>query len=143
MTSRRWITVLATLLLLSLAANIFVAGAILGRGVGGGAEGRLRVGIERILQALPDSDRDVVQAIFDQRRDELQQRFMDFRAARRMAGDLLRGDAFDAAAFAAAEQDAREKSFALQNAIRDLVMEAVPQLSPEGRAALAKAPWRG
>jgi len=143
MTCRRWIAVLGTLLLLSLAANLFVGGVILGRGAGGGAEGGLRVGIERILRALPDSDRDVMQALLDQRRDELQQRFMDFRAARRAAGDLLRADAFDAAAFAAAERDAREKSFALQNAVRDLVMEAMPQLSPEGRAALAKAPWRG
>lgn len=143
MTARRWITILGALLLLSLAVNLFIGGVILGRGVGGVGEGGFRVGIERIMRALPDSDREAMQAVLDRRRDELQQRFIDFRAARRAAGELLRADAFDAAAFAAAEQDAREKSFALQNAVRDLVMEAVPRLSPEGRAALAKAPWRG
>lgn len=142
MTARRWIALLGTLLLLSLAANIFMGGLMLGRGAGDGVGAGLRVGMQRMMRALPDADRDTVKAILDVRRADLEQKFADLRSARQVAAKLLRDGAFDATAFAAAEQDAREKSYALQDAIRDLVVEAVPQLTPEGRAALAKAPWR-
>jgi uncharacterized membrane protein len=142
MTSRRWIAVLAAALFVSLAGNLFLGGAMLGRGLQGPPEAGIRLGMVRILKSLPDADREIVKSLLEPRRAGFRRQVAAFRDARRAAGDILRAEPFDAAAYAAAEAEARRQGAAIQDSLRALLAEAAPRLSPEGRAALAKATWR-
>jgi uncharacterized membrane protein len=147
MTAGRWITVLGTALILSLAVNFFLGGLIVGRGFGQGGgwpptAAGLKVGIERVLRTLPDGDRKLVHSMFEDQRGTIMQRFIAFRDARKAVGDALKLEPFDPAKFAVDYQAMQDRSQQLQEAIHDVIKAAVPQLSAAGRAAIAEGRWR-
>jgi len=150
MTVRRWFTVLGAILVISLAGNFFLGGLIVGRGFGQGGGGAawplsapaLKVGIERVLRSLPDDDRKLMRAMFDQQRATIMQKFVAFRDARKAVGQALKAAPFDPAAFAAAYQTMQDRNRELQEAIHAVVKAAVPQLSEAGREAIAEGRWR-
>jgi uncharacterized membrane protein len=145
MTASRWIVVLSVALLVSLGANLFLGGIVVGRGVRGQAplltEAGMRVGVERMLRTLPDEDRRIVKQMFDEQRPQVKERFEALRAARRTVAQTLQAEPFDKVAFATAYDDVRERSVALQDSLLGIVKEAVPLLSSEGKRALAEGRW--
>lgn len=149
MTARRWITVLAVALLLSLGLNLFLGGAIAGRMFGqrsGGAlemtPANLKVGIERVLRVLPEADATVMRGMFEAQRGDLRQRFVALQRARKAVGEALRAEPFDAAAFAAAYETMQARSQEVQAAVHGVIKAAVPQMSAEARLAIAERRWR-
>lgn len=149
MTARRWITVLGAALLLSLGLNLFLGGLIAGRGVGqrGGFDmqftpGNLKVGIERVLRVLPEADATVMRGMFEAQRGDLRERFAALQTARRAVGQALRAEPFDAAVFTAAYETMQARSQEVQTAVHGVIMAAVPQMSAEGRLAIAERRWR-
>ena len=149
MTARRWITVLGAAFVVSLALNLFFVGVIAGHRLGGGgdgdwqfAPGRLKVGIERVLRALPDDDAKVVRGLFDAQRADITQRVLALQDARRAIGTTLKAEPFDPAAFTAAYEAMQARSQELQSAIHGVIKAAIPQLSAEGRAVIVERRWR-
>jgi uncharacterized membrane protein len=149
MTVRRWITVLGAALVVSLALNLFFFGVIAGHRLAGRGDGdwqwtpgRLKVGIERVLRALPDNDARVVRELFEAQRTDITQRFLAVQDARRAIGAALKAEPFDAAAFTAAYEAMQARSQELQAAIHGVIKAAIPRLSAEGRAIVAERRWR-
>ena len=151
MTARRWITVLAVALLLSLGLNLFLGGAMAGRmfgqrsGGGGALEmtpANLKIGIERVLRVLPVADATIMRGMFEAQRGDLRQRFVALQRARKAVGEALRAESFDPAAFAAAYETMQARSQEVQAAVHGVIKAAVPQLSAEGRLAIAERRWR-
>ena len=149
MSARRWFTVLGAALVVSLALNLFFFGVIAGHrlsGRGGPAwqltPDRLKVGIERVLRALPDNDAKIVRELFETQRPDITQRFLALQDARRAIGAALKAEPFDPAAFTAAYEAMQARSQELQAAIHGVIKAAIPQLSPEGRAVIVERRWR-
>jgi len=147
-TPRRWFTLLGAALVVSLAVNFFLGGLVVGRGVGQGggiawaAAPALRVGIERVLRALPDDDRKLMRSMFEDQRATIMQKLVAFREARKAVGQALKAEPFNPDAFAAAYQTMQDRNRDLQEAIHAVIKAAVPQLSPAGREAIAEGRWR-
>lgn len=149
MTARRWITVLGAGLLVSLGLNLFLFGAIAGRGLGsrGGLDwqvtpGKLRVAIERVTRVLPEADATLLGDRFAAQRPDLTQRFHALQDARRAVGAALKAEPYDAAAFDAAYATMQARSQDLQASIHAVLRTSIGQFSAEGRAAIAERRWR-
>jgi uncharacterized membrane protein len=149
MTARRWFTILGAALVVSLALNLFFFGVIAGHRLGGRGDvdwqltpGRLKVGIERVLRALPDNDAEVVRELFEAQRTDITQRFLSLQDARQAIGAALKAEPFDAAAFTAAYEAMQARSQELQGAIHGVIKAAIPQLSAEGRTVIVERRWR-
>jgi uncharacterized membrane protein len=149
MTVRRWITVLGAALVVSLALNLFFGGVIAGhrfapRGDADGqaAPGNVKVRIERLLRALPDSDAKVVRDMFETQRADITQRFQALQDSRKAIGAALKAERFDPTAFTAAYETMQARSQELQAAIHGVIKAAIPQLSAEGRAVILERRWR-
>ena len=149
MTARRWFTVLGAALVVSLALNLFFFGVITGHRLSGRGgpdwqltPDRLKVGIERVLRALPDNDAKIVRELFETQRPDITQRFLALQDARRAIGATLKAEPFDPAAFTAAYEAMQARSQELQGSIHGVIKAAIPQLSPEGRAVIVERRWR-
>ena len=147
MTARRWITVLGAALVMSLALNLFFGGVIVGHRVGqdgGLLDGQMnpKLRMERVLSTLPKNDAKLVRGLFEAQHDDIAQRFRALQESRKAIGAVLRGRPFDPAAFAAAYEAMQARSQEMQAAIQGVIKTAIPQLSAEGRAAIAERRWR-
>jgi len=147
MTARRWITALGAALVMSLALNLFFGGVIVGHRVGQGGgllDGQMnpKLRMERVLSALPENDAKLVRGLFEAQRDDIARRFRALQESRKAIGAALRGQPFDPAAFAAAYEAMQARSQEVQAAIQGVIKTAIPQLSAEGRAAIAERRWR-
>jgi uncharacterized membrane protein len=147
--SRRLLSVIGVVLLVSLGLNLFLGGLLLGRDVGGGlplrpslAGGGMRAALEQLLKELPPDDRATMRDGFEGHRADIVGRFQALRQARQQVARLLKADSFDAPAAAAAMQTVRERTNALQEAMQAVVLQTAPQLSPAGRATLAAPRWQ-
>ncbi len=149
MTAPRWITILGAALVVSLALNLFVGGVIVGHRVGPRGDfdwqltpARLKLGMERVLRALPENDAEVVRGLFEAERADITQRFQALQDARKAIGAALKAEPFDPAAFTAAYEAMQARSQELQAAIHGVIKAAIPQLSAEGRAVIVERRWR-
>ncbi len=149
MTARRWITVLGVALVVSLGLNLFLVGIVAGRGFGPRGDfdwqltpAKLKLGVERVLRALPADDAKLMRSLFEAQRPDIAQRFEALQDARKAVGAALKAEPFDAAAFTAAYEAMQARSQELQAAIHGLIKAAIPQLSADGRAAVVERRWR-
>lgn len=146
MTARRWITVLGAALVISLALNLFFGGVIVGHRVGlldgQMTPANLKLRMERVLRVLPENDAKLVRDLFEAQHDDITRRFRALQESRKAIGVALRGQPFDPAAFAAAYEAMQARSQEVQAAIQGVIKTAIPQLSAEGRAAIAERRWR-
>jgi uncharacterized membrane protein len=150
MTARRWITVLGAALVISLALNLSFGGVIVGHRVGQGGglldgqmtPANLKLRMERVLRVLPENDAKLVRDLFEAQHDDITRRFRALQESRKAIGVALRGQPFDPAAFAAAYEAMQARSQEVQAAIQGVIKTAIPQLSAEGRAAIAERRWR-
>lgn len=149
MNARRWITILGVALVVSLGLNLFLGGVIAGHRLGPRGDfdwqltpAKLRLGMERVLRALPENDAKVVRGLFEAQRPDIAQRFQALQDARKAVGAALKAEHFDPAAFTAAYEAMQARSQELQAAVHAVIKAAIPQLSAEGRAAIAERRWR-
>lgn len=137
------------MLMLSIALNGFIGGAILARGGPGGAGpqaigpggeiGRL-MGRElmRAVRDLDRSDRAVVRDTFRERRPDFEAAADRRRVALERARDVLAADMFDPAAFDAALGDAFNAAAENREVFRGVLLSIAADISPEGRQRLAE-----
>jgi hypothetical protein len=128
--------VLAAVLLLSLAANLVVAGFTFSRfgprPGGGDIERIVAIGI----RAFPP---EIQKAIVDgskAKRDEMKTLIDSVKDARQRMFEAMRADPFDPAALEAAYADLRQKTSVLQEAGQQIVLDAVANASPEVRSRI-------
>ena len=147
--SRRLLSLLGLLLLVSLGINLFLGGLMLGRDFGGGlpvrpglAGGGMRAALEQLLKELPPDDRDIMRDAFEGHRADIVDRVQTLRQARQQVARLLKASSFDTAAATAAMQTVRERTSALQQAMQAVVLQTAPLLSQAARQTLAAPRWQ-
>jgi len=147
--SRRLLSLLGLLLLVSLGVNLFLGGLMLGRDVGGGsparpglAGGGMRAALEQLLKELPPDDRDIMRDAFEGHRADIVDRVQALRQARQQVARLLKAPSFDTTATTAAMQTVRERTVALQQAMQAVVLQTAPLLSQAARQTLAAPRWQ-
>jgi uncharacterized membrane protein len=128
---------LAVGLLLSLGLNLFLGALMVGRWMRHeGPEARLFGKFERVLDRLPEADREPFRRLLDLYRPSLESEFEKLRAAKIRIGDLLAAQPLDEAALRAALNDAQRGSLAIQDRSQLLVLEAAHGLPPADRRDL-------
>lgn len=136
----RWRSIV---LLLSLAANLFLAGLFISRHAFGpprGPDAMLARLIGELGADLSAPDRATLRRIFAAHEAEIKLRgeqAMQSRAAIRAA---IVAELFDPAALTAAVEEASTRDLAMRRAVERMLVEAATQVSPEGRGRLAA--WR-
>ncbi len=139
---KRW---LWTLLIVSVAVNLLVIGALAGafwhrghRGHGAWEDHRQTFGIVRFARSLPADRRDVLEGIVKGSRSAFRDQRKQARAARRAARDLLAAEPFDAEAFSSAVNDVVVARSTSHKFAADLLTQAVGAMTAEERKAYAQ-----
>jgi uncharacterized membrane protein len=135
----RWV------LLVSVALNLLLAAIVAsswlhhrgGRGHGSGGTVRLPRA-EVLAQLLPEADGPAVRAAYGRHRDSIRPQLEPLWEARREVRAALDADPYDAQRAEAALATLREREAALATAVHALLMDLSANVSPEGRAAIAK-----
>lgn len=141
---RRWVlpaSLVVNLLLLGILAGGLLAGHDRPPGRDGG-----RIGFNPLEQAVPEPARAKVSAVFERDREARRQTFRELREARAAVREAMQRTPYDSAAAAAALDQLRDRSVAVQNAFHQLMLAVTEALTPEERAAFVEAldrPRRG
>ena len=143
--SRRWLT---AFLFLSLVANVFLAGLLAGRFLhhgdwfGGQPAYVQQMGpfaghaLQRLLEPLDDSDRQIVLDTVKSHADELMQINRSIREQRKLVAQLLKADNYDRKALNDAFAELRRRTDSMQETLQAAVGDAVGKLSPAARKQL-------
>ena len=143
--SRRWLTIF---LFLSLIANVFLAGLLAGRFLhwgdwfGGQPAYVQQMGpfaghaLQRLLEPLDDSDRQIVLDTVKSHADELMQMNRQIREQRKLVAQLLKADNYDRKALDDAFAELRRRTDSMQETLQAAVGDAVGKLSPAARKQL-------
>jgi uncharacterized membrane protein len=130
-------------LFVSLALNLLLAGFVGGRLLAPlyhhPPEHTPAALIERLVRALPERDGTVLRAAFKANAAKIATLAAELEQARLDVRLKLSAEPFDKAALEAAMNKARDKRMALYKAMQSVVLDAVGNLSPEGRSRL----WTG
>ncbi|BBK38715.1 hypothetical protein STAQ_37930 [Allostella sp. ATCC 35155] len=132
---RRWLV--PGFLLVSLALNVFLVSALVGRyardhGPGPGAP----IGFRGLTDGLPQEARETVRDSFRARRTEIRQERQELRAARRAVQEALAADPYDPDAARRAFGALREASGELARLAQDSLVEAAGRLPASQRREL-------
>lgn len=136
----RWRSVI---LVLSLAANLFIAGLFVTRHLFApprGPDAMLTRLIGELGTQLDAADHTTLQRIFGTHEAAIRERAVAARQARAGIRAAMVAEPFDPAALTAAVDAAAAGDLAMRRAIEGMLVEAATQVSPEGRARLAA--WR-
>ena len=143
--SRRWLT---AFLFLSLIANVFLGGLLAGRFLhhgdwfGGQPAYVQQVGpfaghaLQRLLEPLDDSDRQIVLDSVKSHADEFMQINREIRDQRKVVAQLLKADNYDRKALDDAFAELRRRTDSMQETLQAAVGDAVGKLSPAARKQL-------
>jgi uncharacterized membrane protein len=135
--SARGARILGLVVVVSIAINLFLAGAILG--------GRFRgppppVPFEQRLDAswegLPDADRPVAKEVYARHREEIIRTWHAFRAAAQRANRGMRANTFNEGEVRADIAASNDRFMEFRRAIQDLFLEIGGKISQEGRERL-------
>jgi uncharacterized membrane protein len=131
---------LATLLVVSVAANLFLGGVLAGRLTGqAGQESPTRRSIQAMLAALPEDKRALVREEIRAVLPQVREQFAALQAARAaLAGELVK-TAPDAAALERGFAEVRSRGAAIQAAFQQAIARAAPSLTQEERRAMVQA----
>jgi uncharacterized membrane protein len=137
--SVRWRSVI---LVLSLALNLFFAGLFVTRHAFGprGPDAMLARLIGELGAQLSDPDRATLQRVFDAHAAEIKERSAQARQSRTGIRAAMVAQPFDPAALTSAVEEAGARDLAMRRAVERMLLEAAPQVSPDGRGKLAA--WR-
>jgi uncharacterized membrane protein len=126
------------LLLASLCVNVLLAAFIATRWVEARqiiALGPPRL-IEIVARRLPGADAEILRRVYRSKDAQFAAGQAEYERALRSAAGLLAAPTPDPAALRAAVMEARDRRVEIGNLAIDTFLEAVPQMSPEGRRAL-------
>ena len=93
--------------------------------------------IEFLASRLPRADADILWRVYRSKEQALAAAQADYRQSLSTARQLLSQPELDAAAFRAAVQEARDKRVKVGDVAIETFLEAMPQMSAEGRRGLA------
>lgn len=136
---RRW----ATVLLVSLALNLFLAGYLIAGGVfrghqrsypGPGTFDMLWAG-----KGLDEGAKPVLKRVWSTHGETLGPRMKEMRAAQNLADNRMIAEDFDRQSLAAALADLRVKSLAVQEILHGAMVDLAVELTPEQRQRLARS----
>ena len=131
---------LATLLALSVAANLFLGGMLAGRFTGQAAqESQVRQGIRAMLAPLPENKRALVQKEIGAAMPRVRQEFAALQAARAALGEEMVKPSPDAAALQRGFADVQARTAAIGTALQQAMLRALPSLTQEERRAMVEA----
>ena len=138
------ILILGSALFLSLVANVFMAGMLVGKSYSGGARGPDRHAEwqqrdQLLREKLPKEDYKLIKETMQGKREQFRALKQDLDAARRKVEEAADAEPFNQAALDAAMAAEREKKTALLQAMRETRKDLSQRLSPEGRRIFEKA----
>lgn len=138
------------LLVVSLALNLFVIGAVVADAAIGGGSVASALGLSQqrprffglpnpreIRDLLPDHGDAVLDEIYESRRAEFRERLTAMFEARRAVAEAIKAEPFDRAKLEAAFATLRERSGTIAAAAQDSLIEIASRLDSEERTQLA------
>lgn len=144
--SGKWAIALIVALVLSVCANVFVAGHFVGRmgdfrGGERAPEAFMERGLKRFLRTLPGEARELAMQRFRDNRPEIMTRMRTAGEARMRAVELLRADPVDRAALDAALLEARQKQGEAMAFMQTLFVDTMLEMPPEVRRDWQPPQW--
>jgi uncharacterized membrane protein len=128
---------LAVLLVVSIAINLFLGGNQLGLFFHHPPPPmNMEQRFEMLFQTLPDADRAIAHDVIDKHREQLLDRLHEYRAAAGAAAAVVRADPFNEDAARAAFVKADDSSIAFRHEVQDTVIDIAGKVSPAGRSHL-------
>lgn len=133
-------TILRAALGASVVLNLVLAGVLLAGPLRPATQPRgFERMVARIETALPEADRPKFHAVLEAERGRYEGPLAALRAARAQVDSAMMREPFDPAALRAAMQDWSDRWVAFSAAYRDMMVQAMAAISPEGRAQVAAA----
>lgn len=131
---------LATLLALSVAANLFLGGVLAGRFTGqAGQESQTRRSLQAMLAPLPEDKRALVRKEVRAALPAVREQFAALQVARTGLAEELVKPAPDSAALQRGFAEVQARTAAIQAAFQQAILRALPSLSQEERRAMVRA----
>jgi uncharacterized membrane protein len=131
---------LATLLVLSLGANLFLGGMVLGRATGDVTQGsQTRRSIQAMLAPLPDTKRELVRREIGAVMPQVQQQFAALQKARAELAEEMMKPTPDSDALERGFGAVQTHTMAIRAELQRAILRALPALSQEERRALVDA----
>lgn len=131
---------LATLLALSLAANLFLGGVLAGRLTGqAGQDSQTRRSIQAMLAPLPEAKRELVRNEIRAVMPRVREQFAALRTARAALAEEMVKPAPDTAALGRGFADVQARTVAIGTALQQAMLRALPSLTQEERRAMVQA----
>jgi uncharacterized membrane protein len=130
------LAVLGVVLLLSLGANLVVAGFAISRMYGPRPGGSIERIVAIGIRAVPPERRNSTTEATPARHDDFKARFDEVQAARRQMFEAMRADPFDPAALQAAYTNLRAKTSELQQIGQQIVADALAAAPAEVRSRI-------
>jgi uncharacterized membrane protein len=137
MIAARGVRLLALLLIVSVALNLFLAGDLLGvkfRGPPPAPTFDQR--LEAIWRNLPPADQPIARRIVEKHREEVITRWLALRPAAQRVSDAIRARPYATAETQAAFDNTNARTEELRQALQSTVIELAGQISEEGRREL-------
>ena len=132
--------VLATLLAVSVAANLFLGGVLAGRFTGQAEQKtQTRRNIEAMLAPLPEDKRALVRRELRAAMPQVRQQFAGLQVARAALTEELVKPAPDTATLERGFAQVQAHSTAIQAAFQQAILRAVPSLTQEERRTMVEA----
>jgi uncharacterized membrane protein len=131
---------LATLLVLSLGANLFLGGMVLGRATGDVTQGsQTRRSIQAMLAPLPDTKRELVRREIGAVMPQVQQQFAALQKARAELAEEMMKPTPDSDSLERGFAAVQTHTMAIRAELQRAILRALPALSQEERRALVDA----
>ena len=131
---------LATLLALSLAANLFLGGVLAGRLTGQAVqESQTRRSIQAMLAPLPEAKRELVRKEIRAAMPRVREQFAALQAARAALAEEMVKPAPNTAALERGFADVQARTLAIGSALQQALLRALPSLTQEDRRDMVQA----
>jgi len=131
---------LATMLVVSLGVNIFLASMVVGHITGEAAQGSYtRRSIQAMLKPLPDAKREIVRREINAAMPEMRAQFADLQKARAALSEEMVKGAPDSSALERNFLAVRTHTGAIRAELQRAMIRALPSLSQDERRALAQS----
>jgi len=131
---------LATLLAVSLAANLFLGGMLAGRITGqAGQESQTRRSIHAMLAPLPEAKRELVRKEIRAVMPRVREQFAALQTARAALAEEMVKPVPDTPALERGFADVQARTAAIGSTFQQAILRALPSLSQEDRRAMVQA----
>ena len=131
---------LTTVLVVSLAVNLFLVGMLAGRFTGKAAvESQTRRSIQAMLAPLPEAKRELVRQEIGKAMPTVRERFAVLQRARAVLAEEMTKPAPDSAALEKAFADVQSHTSAIGTELQKAIVRSMPSLTQEERREMVQA----